>query len=197
MNQAPQLWILAGGNGAGKSTFYRNRLEPLGLPFVNADIIARELFPDSPERHSYQAARIAEELRNGLLSERRSFCYETVFSHPSKIDFVARAKAMGYQITLVFIHLRSPSLNLARIAQRVEEGGHNVPDDKARGRIPLLLANIQTAIALCDHVRALDNSSVDNPFEPVFTLREGRLELQQPELPHWAAYLLQARGSSR
>ncbi len=192
MSPRPQLWILAGGNGAGKSTFYRTRLAPHGLPFVNADIIARELFPDSPEAHSYQAAGIAEELRYGLLSERRSFCFETVFSHPGKIDFIARAKAMGYEIILVFIHLCSPSLNLARIAQRVEEGGHNVPDEKAQGRIPRLLVNIQTAIVLCDQVRALDNSRVDNPFAPVFTLRGGRLKLEQPELPHWAEYLLQA-----
>lgn len=62
-----QLWVLTGGNGAGKSTFYRTRLAPLGMPFINADMIAKELFPDSPEAQSYLAAQIAEEKRNELL----------------------------------------------------------------------------------------------------------------------------------
>ena len=93
MNQRKQIWLLSGGNGAGKSTFYRTQLEPRGLNFVNADILARHLFPDAPEAHSYTAAKVAEEMRNRLLEEGRSFCFETVFSHPSKIDFLARAKA--------------------------------------------------------------------------------------------------------
>ena len=79
-----QLWILVGGNGSGKSTFYHQRLEPLGLPFVNADIIARQLYPDNPEARSYDAAKIAEQQRFQLLSQGRSFCFETVFSHPSR-----------------------------------------------------------------------------------------------------------------
>ena len=97
----PQLWVLAGGNGAGKSTFYERFLKPSGLPFVNADILARELFPDDPEANSYEAARAVEVLRQQLVEEGRTFCFETVFSHPSKIDFVAMARARGYEIILV------------------------------------------------------------------------------------------------
>lgn len=185
-----QLWLLAGGNGAGKSTFYRTRLAPLGLPFVNADVIARELYPDSPEQHSYTAAKIAEEMRNKLLLEGRSFCFETVFSHPSKIDFIARAKALGYQIILVFIHLESAGLNKARVSQRVEEGGHNVPHDKVETRIPRLLANIKTAIPLCDHVRLLDNSRADDPFQMVITMRDGAVESHRFPVPDWAQALI-------
>ena len=109
MKNQPQLWLLAGGNGAGKSTFYHQFLEPLGIPFVNADIIAKKIFPKSPEERSYDAAKIAEKLRANLLQEARSFCFETVFSHPSKIDFVGHAKALGYEIILVFIHLETLS----------------------------------------------------------------------------------------
>ena len=69
MSKTKQLWLLAGGNGAGKSTFYRTQLQPLGMPFVNADNIAREVFPDHPEAHSYEAAAIAENMRNELLAE--------------------------------------------------------------------------------------------------------------------------------
>ena len=100
MSQNKQLWLLAGGNGAGKSTFYHIRLAPLGIPFVNADQVAKELFPDAPEAHSYMAARVAAEMRETLLKQGRSFCFETVFSHVSKIDFVAQAKALGYEVVL-------------------------------------------------------------------------------------------------
>ena len=190
MSNTKQLWLLVGGNGSGKSTFYRQRLEPLGLPFVNADVIAREVFPSDPEAFSYEAAKIAEEIRSNLLLEGRSFCYETVFSHPSKIDFVGRAKALGYQIVLVFIHLQSPILNKARVSQRVEEGGHNVPEKKVESRIPRLMENIKAVIPLCDHVKVLDNSRADNPFVQVCTLRNGQLENSQENLPDWVEGLL-------
>jgi len=185
-----QLWLLAGGNGAGKSTFYRTQLEPLGLPFINADVLARELYPESPEAHSYEAARLAADTRSGLLIEGRSFCFETVFSHPSKIDFLAQAKTLGYEIVMVFIHLESDSLNKARVAQRVSEGGHNVPDEKIEKRIPRLLNHIKEALPLCDHVRILDNSQSDNPFVQLATIRNGLLEQQQEALPSWAIELL-------
>lgn len=105
MKKEKQLWLLAGGNGAGKTTFYRLQLEPLALPFVNAVVLAKQLYPDHSEQHSYEAARIAEAIRLRLLQDGRTFCFETVFSHPSKIDFVASAKARGYEIVLVFFTL--------------------------------------------------------------------------------------------
>lgn len=76
--------MLVGGNGAGKSTFYHQALQPLGMPFINADLIAKEVFPDAPEDHSYEAAKIAENMRIEQLRAGQSFCFETVFSHPSK-----------------------------------------------------------------------------------------------------------------
>lgn len=185
-----QLWLLAGGNGAGKSTFYRIQLEPLGLPFINADIIAREIYPDAPEEHSYDAAILAEKLRLGLLHEGRSFCFETVFSHPSKIDFVAHAKSLGYEIILIFIHLDSERLNRARVMQRVEEGGHNVPSEKIAARIPRAVNHIRAVIPLCDQVRILDNSSAEDPFRLIATIRNGQREQYESELPEWSRFLL-------
>ena len=79
-----QLWMLVGGNGSGKSTFYEQMLKPKGMPFINADIIAKEAFPDDPVNNSHKAARIAEELRFDKLRQGYSFCFETVFSHVSK-----------------------------------------------------------------------------------------------------------------
>jgi len=180
------MWILVGGNGAGKSTFYRLYLQGLGFPFVNADVLARIAFPDSPEESSYQAALLAQDQRERLLLEGASFCFETVFSHPSKIDFVARAKSLGYQVVMVFIHLCHPALNHARIQMRQMEGGHSVPREKVDQRIPRLLANVKNALPLCDVFRAYDNSSADFPFQPVFSLNDAVLQLHINPLPDWA-----------
>ncbi|GMR05603.1 MAG: zeta toxin family protein [Gammaproteobacteria bacterium] len=190
MKSSKQLWVLAGGNGAGKSTFYRTRLEPLGIPFINADILAKIIFPHAPEIHSYDAAIIASHIRAQLLQQGRTFCFETVFSHPSKIDFIAQAKTLGYQIILVFIHLDNISLNLARVAQRVNEGGHNVPEEKVINRIPRVLKLMQQTFPLCDYVYILENSRLDNPFKQIAILNNGQLEKKVNLLPKWASKIL-------
>jgi len=185
-----QLWLLAGGNGSGKSTFYRTQLAARGIPFVNADILAKELYPHAPELHSYDAAILATQMRLQLLREERSFCFETVFSHPSKIDFVAQAKTAGYEIILVFIHLDNVSLNHARIVQRVSEGGHHVPDEKVISRIPRVLKLIKQTLPLCNHTYILDNSRADNPFQQVAVIHDRQLELKDHSPSEWCRELL-------
>ena len=197
MSKKKQLWLLAGGNGAGKSTFYRTRLAPSGLSFVNADIIAKLLYPQAPEAHSYRAAKLAEHLRLQLLRQGRSFCFETVFSHPSKIDFVAQAKALGYEIILVFIHVCDPALNQARVAQRVSEGGHHVPDDKVISRIPRTLKLIKKTLPLCDQVYILDNSRADNPFQQLVVIRNGHIAFRHNVMPDWCRELLRDMEADR
>lgn len=182
--------MLVGGNGAGKSTFYRLYLQPLGLPFVNADLLAKIAYPDAPEEHSYDAAKLAEAQRQQLLLKGVSFCFETVYSHPSKVDFVAQAKALGYEVVMVFIHLEQPSLNQARISQRVQEGGHAVPAQKVISRIPRLMQHVRASLPLCDVFRAYDNSSVVQPFLPIFSVMSGRLEQHYEPMPAWALDLL-------
>ena len=177
MSPKKQLWILVGGNGAGKSTFYHTRLQRTGIPFINADIIAKDVFPDDPEGHSYDAAVIAEQRRERLLIEGRSFCFETVFSHPSKIDFIAKAKSYGFEVNMVFTHLLADQLNQARVNQRVKQGGHNVPEQKIKDRIPRVLANVKTAIPLCNNILILDNSSSENPYEVIATIKKGNTQI--------------------
>ena len=78
----PVLHLLAGPNGSGKTTFYEQVLGPVtGLPFINADVIARERWPDSKVDRSYEAAKLAEQRRDELIAQQRSFIAETVFSH--------------------------------------------------------------------------------------------------------------------
>lgn len=190
MSADKQLWLLAGGNGVGKTTFYEQFLKPLNLPFINADILAKQLDNEDTEAVSYKAAKLAEKLRISLLHSGTSYCFETVFSHPSKIDFLAMTKALGYEIILVYIHLQNDELNQARVAQRVGEGGHNVPTDKIISRIPRTMANVKRALPLVDVVKLYDNSSHSKPFSSVALLDKGRLEKQQNVLPDWAVELL-------
>jgi predicted ABC-type ATPase len=190
LNTKKQLWVLAGGNGAGKSTFYRTRLAPEGMLFVNADILAQQFYPHAPELHSYDAAMLAGQIRAQLLREDRSFCFETVFSHPSKIDFVAQAKTLGYEVILVFIHLDGISLNQARVAQRVSEGGHGVPDEKIINRIPRVLKFIRQVLPLCGQVYILDNSRADNPFQQLAVIHGEQVSLRQHLVSDWARELL-------
>ena len=189
MSAEKQLWLLAGGNGAGKSTFYEQFLKPLNLPFINADILAKQLDEDT-EAASYKAAKLAEKLRLSLLHLGTSFCFETVFSHPSKIDFLATAKSLGYEIILVYIHLQNDELNQARVAQRVGEGGHNVPADKIISRIPRTMANVKQALPLVDVAKFYDNSSQSQPFLSVAQLTKGKLTNQVKVLPDWTIEIL-------
>ena len=181
-----QLWLLVGGNGAGKTTFYERFLRPKGLPFINADLIAKEVFPEDPETNSLKAAKLAEIIRMEKIREGVSFCFETVFSHPSKIDFIATAITFGYRTHLIWIHVDHRNLNVARVAQRVHEGGHNVPIEKIHSRIPRTIANIKTALPLCNEVWVFNNSRLGNPFEKVLLIKEGKIIFKAEDLPEWA-----------
>lgn len=190
MSDSKQLWVLAGGNGAGKSTFYNQYLAKYGIKFVNADLIAKEMDYDSPEDYSYHAATIAAKIRKDLISKGVSFCFETVFSHESKIDFIAQAKAHGYQIILIYIHLSNSGLNQARVQQRVLEGGHDVPAEKIHTRIPRTIQNIKAVLPLVDEARFLDNSYRDNPFQQIVVLKNGKIQILVSPLPVWAENMI-------
>lgn len=189
------LVFLAGPNGAGKSTFFRDYLQPLGLTFVNADEMARGLretaLPSATEDFERLAFEEAEQVRKSLLDRRLSFCTETVFSDPhgAKLDFLRSARSSGYAVFLVFIGLSDPELSLARVAYRVEQGGHDVPDEKLRGRFPRTLSNLRLAIPVVDETFLLDNSSSREPFRPVAVYSGGHLVWRAESLPAWAAGL--------
>jgi predicted ABC-type ATPase len=190
MPDEKQLWVLAGGNGAGKSTFFKQYLEDYGIKFVNADLIAKEINPKNPEKLSYDAVSIATAIGNDLLSQGVSFCFETVFSHESKIDFIAQAKGMGYKIILVYIHLIDSSLNEARVHQRTKEGGHSVPAEKIHSRIPRTMKHIKIALTLVDEAWILDNSSEQNRFQQMVVMKSGKYEIKADPIPDWVKAIL-------
>jgi predicted ABC-type ATPase len=190
MKNPKQLWVLAGGNGVGKTTFYNLQLAKYGIKVVNADSIAKEIDPEHPEKVSYEAAVMAAKIREALIKQGVSFCIETVFSHESKIDFIAKAKARGYKIVLVYIHLNDSSLNEARVRQRVSEGGHSVPAEKIHSRIPRAMKHIKTALTIADAARILDNSLRSDPFKQIISMKNGKYTAMVDPLPAWAVELL-------
>ena len=190
MPDQKQLWLLAGANGAGKSTFYKHYLSEHGIKFVNADLIAREIDPDNPETVSYEAANAAARIREAMLDQGASFCFETVFSHPSKIEFITQAKNRNYDVVLVYIHLSDPELNEARVHQRTLEGGHNVPAEKIRSRIPRTMTYIRQALRLANQAWILDNSSEQDRFRQIAVMKNGGYEFKVEPLPEWINEIL-------
>ncbi|HSM90015.1 MAG TPA: hypothetical protein VLT56_08315 [Desulfobacterales bacterium] len=110
--------------------------------------------------------------------------------HESKIDFVARAKALGYEIILVYIHLDTPALNEARVHQRVAEGGHYVPAEKTHTRIPRTMKHVAAVLPLVNEARLLNNSSRKNPYRQVAVVKRGRRTKAIDPLPNWAEEIL-------
>lgn len=190
MTVSRQLWVLAGGNGSGKSTFHRLFLAPRGVKLLNADRVAAGINSKAPEKAAYAATHLILRLGEELLNQGVSFCLETVFSHESKIDFVARAKALGYKIILVYIHLDTPELNEARVHQRVTEGGHHVPAEKTHARIPRGMKHVATALPLVDEAWLLNNSSRQAPYQKVAVVKRGRRIKALDPLPDWAEDIL-------
>lgn len=187
----PVLIFLAGPNGAGKTTFFEQYLQAFGLPYVNADRIARFIGESdpaaTPEEIDPRAFREAEDLRAAFLEAGLSFCTETVFSDPvgAKLDFLETARVRGFKVFLIFIGLEGPMLSVARVKHRVEDGGHDVPDEKIDARFPRTLANLARAIPIVDEAFVLDNSSFDSPYRVVAVYRTGRLVGRYPPLPAW------------
>ena len=181
---APLLWLLVGPNGAGKSTYYTRRIRPiLDAPLVNADLIARGRWPDAPAEHAWEALREADAVRAALIEARCSFVTETVFSHPSRLELVRVARAAGYTIWLTFIHLASAELALARVADRVRHGGHDVPEGRIRARYARMPRNVIDALPHVDRLFVIDNSEEGRAFRTVLAFDRGALTWRAPDLP--------------
>lgn len=179
-----RLDLIAGPNGAGKTTLYERVIAPgrPGLPFVNADRIARDRFPGEELEQAYEAARIAAAARDALLDARIDFCTETVFSHESKVDLVTTAVASGYDVVLHVV-LIPLALSGPRVAARVASGGHDVPADKLRARYRRIWPHVATAAPHSHRVVFYDNASDDGPIE-VASYRYGLADYP-PRWPAW------------
>ena len=148
----PEITVFAGPNGSGKSTLTPESPHVI-QPYINADDIKRTIHCSDLE-----AAQKAEELRLKSLDAGLNFSFETVLSTNRNLDLLKAAKDKGYFIRGLFILTADVELNVFRIKERQQRGGHGVPPDKIRSRYFKSLANVPMFITLCDICHIYDNT---------------------------------------
>jgi len=136
------------------------------------------------EVNDYFTAFLADYLRNKLLGNCNKFTFETVMSHPSKLEFILKAKEQGFKVYLYFISLENPTLNIGRVKTRVDQGGHNVPEEKIRERYQRTMDQLLDAIKLADKSFIFDNSHSEPKLFAISNNEE--LEIIDTEfVPFW------------
>ena len=160
----PELIVVAGPNGSGKSTIARGLL-PAGVPYLNADDIARELRTGGGERGvDVSAGRSLLERLDSLADEGRDCAVETTLSGRTLAGRVARLRERGWKIRLFFLYLPSPEMAVARVRQRVQSGGHFIPEPTIRRRYAGGLRGFYDLYQpLADEWVVLDNTTLDAP----------------------------------
>lgn len=163
----PILYIIAGCNGAGKTT-----ASMLVLPeiincteFVNADEIAKGLSPFNPESVAIEAGKLMLHRIDILLQRRCTFAIETTLATRSYKSLVRKAQSLGYKVTLLYFWLPSPQMAEMRVAQRVANGGHNIPQDVIHRRYYAGLRNLfELFVDIVDCWSMYDNSAAMRPI---------------------------------
>ncbi len=124
-----KLYIIAGANGSGKTTFAKSFSQIHGFYFINADEIAKELDPEHITKHQVKAGRIFfQELKSRLLLN-DSFVIETTLSGKYLVKYIKQAQQNGFEVEMIYLFLERPESNISRVAIRVIGGGHHVPKD--------------------------------------------------------------------
>ncbi|PZV80994.1 putative ABC-type ATPase [Algoriphagus aquaeductus] len=156
-----RLFIIAGCNGAGKTTASFRMLPELldCKEFVNADEIARGLSPFQPETVALEAGRIMLSRIHELIEKEEDFAFETTLATKSYLSFIRKAKQAGYFVSLVFFWLESPELAIERVKKRVAEGGHHIPESVVRRRYQRGIENLfKLFFNEVDYLAIFDNS---------------------------------------
>jgi predicted ABC-type ATPase len=157
---ARDIFILGGSNGAGKTTA-ANVLLPEKLrihAFLNADEIARDIAPENVESAAISAGRLMIERMRGMVHEGRSFAFETTCAGKSYLRLLKECQKEGWRISLIYLWVPSPEYSIARVARRVSQGGHHIPDEVIRRRYQTGLWNMRHLyLPLADDATIYDN----------------------------------------
>lgn len=142
----PTCWIIAGHNGAGKTTFALEYLPQVVrcYHFINADLIASGLSPLVPERELIAASRIFLSEIEACIQKKHDFAFETTLSGRSYLKLIERLRASGWYVELIYLALPSIEFSKARVAERVAHGGHNIPSKDIERRFARSLHNLLT-----------------------------------------------------
>ena len=158
----PNCYIIAGSNGAGKTTFATRFLPNYAacVNFINPDLIARGLSPFNPDVALAKAGRLVLERIDEMGARKTDFAFETTLSGRSYIRVIRNLHAVGYRIHMFYLWIPGPELALLRIRERVQQGGHNVPDRDVRRRYGRTLGNLLNLYRpVLDTLRVFDNST--------------------------------------
>lgn len=155
-----RIVIIAGPNGAGKTTFAREFLpNEANCPnFVNADLIAAGLSPFAPDLAAFKAGRLMLEAIADYARRGESFSFETTLSGLTYAQMIPTWQADGCSVTLIFLSLPNAEMALARVATRVAQGGHNVPETVVRRRFAAGIKNLGRYKLLVNYWQLYDNS---------------------------------------
>jgi predicted ABC-type ATPase len=179
MSDTSHVVVIAGANGAGKST-----VAPLVLAkvleietFVNADVIAKGLSAFAPEKVAIQAGKVMLNQLHRLASQRETFAFETTLASRTFAPFLRNLKKDGYTVSLLFLYLESPDLAVSRVAQRVLAGGHTIPEVDIRRRYDMGLGNFSSL-----YKSLADEWSIWNTSTFLPTLQESNITMQNTEV---------------
>lgn len=155
---AARLWLIAGANGVGKTTYAFRHIRAVSgsAEFVNLDEIARGISPLDVEMGRIRASRIAVRLIEDLIAEPRSFSLETTLAGRTHLRTIEAARDAGMEVVILYFAVRDVETCLGRIARRVAEGGHDVPEPEARRRFGRSLANFPLYAERADLWRVFD-----------------------------------------
>lgn len=164
MGNTKKIYMIGGPNGAGKTTAVKCLLSEDGKPqheFVNADIIALGLSPFNPDSMVIEAARIMIKRLNQLVDAGQSFIFETTCAGKNYIRILERCRALGYETNLIYLWLPKVEMAIDRVAYRVTQGGHSIPEGTIRRRYRAGIKNLLGVyIDLCDNVAIYDNADL-------------------------------------
>ncbi len=186
-NKNPHLIVIAGPNGAGKSTTAPSLLNGTlkVADFVNADLIAQGLSGFMPEGAAFHAGRVMIERIHYLAKKRIDFAFETTLSSKTFAPWIADLCKTGYEFHLVFLWLPSEDFAVARVAERVSMGGHDVPEATIRRRYHVGIKNFfKLYRPLADTWFFYDNSGGGNPRLLAYGEKEKSLVVNDPLLWH-------------
>lgn len=195
IDHRPVLIVIAGPNGSGKTSITSKILHHEWLEdseYINPDNVAQNIFGDWNDYTAVlKAADFCNKWREKCLALHKSHIFETVMSADDKVDFILRAKRAGFFIRLFFVSTESPTINAKRVAQRVINGGHDVPISKIISRYDKSIANCVALSSVVDRLYVYDNSVDDADAKILFRLTDGTLaKLYSDNIPNWARNIL-------
>ncbi|GAB3306611.1 AAA family ATPase [Haliea atlantica] len=189
------ITVIAGVNGAGKSSVAGAYLRQQGADYFNPDEISQQLRAENPQLSKTKADAEAWQTGYRLLlraiEEGRDYIFETTLGGSTICETLHQAIDQGGQVRVFFVGLESSDLHVARVAARVSRGGHRIPEDKIRQRWVTAIHNLMGLIPRCAAVTVFDNSAQDTGEGPfpvcLFSLQEGQFSRPPVDpMPDWA-----------